>query len=84
VVTADIPLAARCVHAGATVIDPKGRLLTDGNVGAALATRNLMEELRQYGPQSGGPSPMTAKDRSRFLATLDEAINAARRGRSMK
>lgn len=80
-VTADIPLAARCVNAGAIVIDPKGRLLTDSNVGAALATRNLMEELRQYGPQAGGPSPMTAKDRSRFLATLDEAINAARRGR---
>jgi len=82
VVTADVPLAARAVAVGAIVIDPKGRLLTDNNVGAALATRNLMEELRQYGPQSGGPAPMTAKDRSRFLASLDEAIHTSRRGRA--
>lgn len=81
VVTADIPLAARCVAVGAIVLNPKGNLLTDSNIGPALATRNLMEELRQYGPQTGGPSPMTPKDRSRFLASLDECINAALRGR---
>lgn len=81
-VTADIPLAARCVANGVMVLDPKGRLLTDHNVGGALATRNLMEELRQYGPQAGGPAPMTTKDRSRFLAKLDEVIHAARRGRA--
>ncbi len=80
-VTADIPLAARCVARGAVVIDPKGRLLTDTSVGAALATRDLMDELRQSGLATGGPAPMQPKDRSRFLSKLDEIINAVIRGR---
>ncbi len=79
VVTADIPLAARCVAKGARVLDPKGREFTDRDVGAALATRDLMEQLRQSGVATGGPAPMTPKDRSRFLSKLDEAVNAARR-----
>jgi uncharacterized protein YaiI (UPF0178 family) len=78
-VTADIPLAARCVAAGAVALDPKGRLFTVDTIGEAVAVRDLMEELRTNGTASGGPAPMTAKDRSRFLARLDEAINAARR-----
>ncbi|MDB5309821.1 MAG: YaiI/YqxD family protein [Gemmataceae bacterium] len=78
-VTADVPLAARCVAAGAVVIDPKGRLLTADTVGAALAVRNLMDDLRQAGTTTGGPAPMTPKDRSRFLSRLDETIHAARR-----
>ena len=78
-VTADVPLAARCVANGSTVLDPRGRKLTDGNVGAALATRNLMEELRQSGTVTGGPAAFTAKDRSRFLSSLDEAVHAGRR-----
>jgi hypothetical protein len=81
VVTADIPLAARGLAAGARVLDPRGRAFTEGDIGATLATRDLMEELRLGGAATGGPAPMTAKDRSRFLSKLDEAINAARRGR---
>jgi uncharacterized protein YaiI (UPF0178 family) len=79
VVTADIPLAARCVANGASVLSPKGRPFTDNDIGAALATRDLMEELRQGGIVTGGPAPMTAKDRSRFLSKLDELVNGARR-----
>jgi uncharacterized protein YaiI (UPF0178 family) len=78
-VTADVPLAARCVDAGAVAIDPKGRLFTADTIGEAVAHRDLMEQLRTTGEVSGGPSAMTAKDRSRFLSRLDEAINAARR-----
>ncbi len=78
-ITADIPLAARCVANGGVVIDPKGRLLDAATVGEALAVRDLMEDLRQSGTVGGGPSPMTGKDRSRFLSRLDETINAIRR-----
>jgi uncharacterized protein YaiI (UPF0178 family) len=78
-VTADIPLAARCVANGAVALDPKGRLFTADNIGEAVAHRDLMEELRATGEASGGPAAMTAKDRSKFLSRLDEAINAARR-----
>jgi hypothetical protein len=79
VVTADIPLAARCLARGARVLDPKGRPFTDNDIGAALAMRDLREELRQGGAVTGGPSPMTPRDRSRFLSRLDEAANAVRR-----
>lgn len=79
VVTADIPLAARCLAKEALVLDPKGRAFTDNQIGSALATRDLMNELRQGGTVTGGPSPMNAKDRSRFRSKLDEAINAVRR-----
>ena len=79
VVTADIPLAARCLARGARVLDPKGRPFTDNDIGAALALRELKEELRQSGAVTGGPSPMTPKDRSRFLSKLDEVASAVRR-----
>jgi uncharacterized protein YaiI (UPF0178 family) len=78
-ITADVPLAARCVAKGALVVDPKGRLFTADNVGEALAVRDLMQELRDSGTATGGPAPMTAKDRSRFLSRLDETVNAVRR-----
>lgn len=78
-ITSDIPLAARAVAKGSLVLDPKGRVFTEATVGEALAMRDLREELRQAGNSSGGPSPMTAKDRSRFLAKLDESIHAVRR-----
>jgi uncharacterized protein YaiI (UPF0178 family) len=78
-ITADVPLAARCVAAGAVVVDPKGRLLTANTVGEALAVRDLMADLRQAGTATGGPARMTPKDRSRFLATLDQAVHAARK-----
>jgi uncharacterized protein YaiI (UPF0178 family) len=81
VVTADVPLAARCVAAGAAALDPKGRPFTETDVGAALAMRDLREQLRQSGEMTGGPAPMTARDRSRFLQKLDELVTAARRTR---
>jgi uncharacterized protein YaiI (UPF0178 family) len=84
VVTADIPLAARCLAKGACVLDPKGRPFTDNGIGSLLATRNLMDELRQGGTVTGGPAAMTAKDRSRFLSKLDETINAVRRDHPQK
>ena len=79
VVTADIPLAARCLAKAARVLDPKGRLFTENDIGAAVAMRDLLDGLRQGGVVTGGPAPMTPKDRSRFLSKLDETINAVRR-----
>src|SRR5438270_2316696 len=79
VITADIPLAARCLAKGASVLDSKGRRFTENDIGSALALRDLMDELRQGGTVTGGPAPMTPKDRSRFLSKLDEAVHAVRR-----
>lgn len=74
VVTADVPLASRCVKAGADVIGPTGRAFTEASVGMALATRNLMEDLRAMGEMTGGPKPFSARDRSTFLSALDLAV----------
>lgn len=74
VVTADIPLAARAVKAGAEVIGPTGRAFTEASIGNTLATRNLMDELRSSGVITGGPKAFTPKDRSAFLSALDLAI----------
>ena len=80
VVTADIPLAARCVAAGARVVSPRGRVFTDANVGDALATRDLLQGLREGGLTTGGPAPFAPRDRSLFLQRLDELVRAAGRG----
>jgi uncharacterized protein YaiI (UPF0178 family) len=74
VVTADVPLAARCVKADATVIAPTGRPFTEDAIGMALATRNLMDQLRSAGEVTGGPRPFAPRDRSSFLAGLDRAL----------
>lgn len=79
VVTADIPLAHRCLRAGAGVIGPTGRRFTEDNIGQALATRDLLSDLRGAGEMTGGPPALTARDRSRFLQKLDEMIQAIRR-----
>ena len=79
VITADIPLANRCLKKGARVLGSTGKPFTEDNIGQALATRNLMEELRGSGEMMGGPSPMTKRDRSRFLQKLDEVIQSIRR-----
>ena len=79
VVTADIPLAARCLGKGAHVIGTTGWPFTADNIGAALATRSLMSDLRDLGEMTGGPRPFTARDRSRFLQRLDDAVIAIRR-----
>jgi len=80
VVSADVPLAARCVDKGAVVVTPAGRLLDHRNAGEVLATRNLLADLRGAGEITGGPPPFTDRDRSRFLQALDRAVNALVRG----
>ena len=79
VITADIPLAARCLPGGARVLSPKGREFTEDSIGDALATRELMSQLRDLGEVSGGPAPFAKKDRSQFLQRLDTVIQAIRR-----
>ena len=79
VITADIPLAARCVKAGADVIAPNGKAFTEQSIGNTLATRNLMDGLRSAGQVTGGPRPFAAKDRSAFLSALDLAITRLKR-----
>ncbi len=79
VVTADIPLANRCLKKGACVIGPTGKPFTEKNIGQAVATRNLLSELRDAGEITGGPPPLEKRDRSRFLQQLDEVIQSIRR-----
>ena len=74
VITADVPLASRAVKAGAEVIAPNGRAFTADSIGMTLATRNLMDLLRSAGEITGGPKPFSPRDRSSFLAALDQAI----------
>ena len=81
VVTADVPLAQRCLAAGAAVIGPRGRPFTQQSIGMARATRDLLDNLRAGGAErvGGGPPPLDVKDRSRFLSALDEAVVRLRR-----
>ena len=79
VVTSDIPLADRCIRSGARVLTPKGIEFTEDAIGEALATRALLDMLRQSGEIGGGPAPFARADRSRFLGKLDELIHAVRR-----
>ena len=79
-ITNDIPLAARCIEAGARVLRPNGEALDEGSIGAVLATRNLMTDLRSAGAVTGGPRPFDKRDRSRFLDFLDRTVQAAKRG----
>ncbi len=74
VITADIPLAARAIKAGADAIAPNGKPFTEASIGNVLATRNLMDELRSAGAITGGPRPFSRADRSAFLSALDLAI----------
>lgn len=77
--TADIPLAARCIARGALALSFKGRPWTADNIGSALAGREVARHLREMGVEGGGPAPMTAADRSRFLNALDTMAQAALR-----
>jgi uncharacterized protein YaiI (UPF0178 family) len=81
VVTADIPLASRCLQEGAQVLGPAGKPFTHDNIGTALATRELLADLRAYGV-GGGPPPFAPRDRSRFLEALELAVREARRPRT--
>ena len=79
VITADIPLAARCVKKGATVIGPTGKPFTDESIGMVLATRDLLTDLRSAGATTRGPPPLSRQDISRFLSTLDLAVTRLKR-----
>lgn len=78
-VTTDILLADRCVKKSVRVLSPKGEEFTEDNIGSAVATRELMQNLRHMGEMRGGPAPMDKKDRSRFLSKLDQIIQSLKR-----
>jgi uncharacterized protein YaiI (UPF0178 family) len=80
-ITADIPLAGRCLARGARAVSPTGHVWTAANIGNALAGREIARHLREIGAGSGGPAPLTKGDRSRFLVSLDAAVTAALRAR---
>jgi hypothetical protein len=81
-VTADIPLASRCLKKGARVLDPKGRVFTEDSIGEVLANRDIMTFLRDLGNMNGGSPPYSKKDRSRFLQRLDDLIHAILKGKN--
>jgi uncharacterized protein YaiI (UPF0178 family) len=82
VITNDIPLAARCLDKQVRVLGQKGKEFTSDSIGDALASRELGQSLREMGVMTGGPKPMEAKDRSRYLGKLDEILVAL--GREFK
>lgn len=81
VISEDIILASRCLEKEARALNPRGRKFTPESIGEALATRELMADLREAGAVTGGPAPFGKTDRSRFLRSLDEIVNAVKRGR---
>lgn len=74
IISADIPLADRVIKKGGAVIDPRGTLMTDSNIGERLATRNLLDELRSTGLETGGPKPYSQKDKQNFANQLDRFL----------
>jgi uncharacterized protein len=82
VVTADILLADRCLKAGAEVLSSNGKPFTTSSIGAAVATRAIMADLRAGGDAIGGPPPFAKADRSRFLSALDQILVRLRRTRA--
>lgn len=81
VVTADIPLAARCVALGARAIDPRGKPFDEASIGMTVAMRDLMTHLRETGEITGGPSSFSKQDRGRFLDGMEKLVQAVKRGR---
>lgn len=79
VVTADIPLAAKVIEKGATGLNPRGELYTQENIGPRLTMRNMLDELRSTGVQTGGPAPLSLADRNAFANSLDRFLSG--RGR---
>jgi len=79
VITADIPLAARCVKNGASVLSPTGKVFDGDSIGMALASRNLMTDLRSAGAVTRGPPPLSRQDISKFLSALDLAVVRVKR-----
>ena len=80
-ITADIPLAARCLDAGARVLGTNGEPFTEDSIGPALATRDLKTELRETGWSGGGPPALSARDRSRFAQRLDQFVQRGMSGK---
>lgn len=80
-ITADIPLASRCLKAGAKVIGPTGKPFTDAGIGMALAMRDLMSDLRDSGEVRGNNPVFSPRDRSQFLQALEHAVQDIKRGR---
>ena len=78
-VPSDIPLASRCLNKGARVVSATGKQWTEANIGNALVGREIWRHLRELGTNTGGPAPLTKKDRSRFLSVLDTVVQAALR-----
>jgi len=83
VITADILLAERCVKKSARVLGHKGDEFTEDNIGSAVASRELMQNLRHMGEVRGGPAPMDKQARSKFLATLDRIIQALKKDKKL-
>lgn len=83
VVTADVPLASRCLKKGASVLGTTGKPFSEDNIGGAVATRDLLSSLRDAGEITGGPPPLNKRDRSRFLQQLDEVIQSILRKHSI-
>lgn len=79
VVTADIPLAARCLEKRASVLGPKGNIFTEASIGGALANREFLSQMREHGMMTGGPAPFDKRARSQFLQSLDQLIQASLR-----
>ena len=79
VVTADVPLAARCLEAGALALGPSGREFDVDSIGSALAMRDLLAQRREAGELTRGPAPISQKDRSRFLGALDTIVQRSMR-----
>jgi len=79
VITADVLLASRCLKKDARVIGTSGKEFTDANIGSVVATRDLLADLRGAGEITGGPPPLTKRDRSFFLQILDQVIQSIKR-----
>ena len=77
--TSDLLLASRCLKKGARVLDPKGRVFTDDNIGDVLASREISAFLRDMGAGGGGPAPYSARDRSNFLQALENQLQAVKK-----
>ncbi len=82
--TADIPLASRCLAKGARAIAPTGKIWNSDNIGHALAGREVARHLRELGAGGGGPAPFSKADRSKFLSALDTLVQAALRDQRQK
>ena len=77
IISADIPLADRVIKKGGIVLDSRGILMTENNIGERLATRNLLDELRTSGMETGGPAAYSKKDKQNFANQLDRFLTQA-------